>query len=251
MKNTRRHRVRRTATAALLSLGVALGLATPSAQAVEGGTTIESRWGSGMAQVWESTSGGPAYRCSGSVVGPIKVLTASHCFPQGADFSDYYVLVGHTEKGKGHRIRIGNVNRHQDLAVASLTADVRRYPEVQHVELQTRLEPVPGEYGLALGWGRTCLSCPGSVKLKQAKVRIIDYTRDLAGGPAYRVFSSPKNGALRNGDSGGPMYWNGKQIGVVSDDGGQNDPVHAGISLFDDAAERYLTDMHVPINRPW
>ncbi|WP_437101438.1 hypothetical protein [Streptomyces sp. enrichment culture] len=40
MKIARTARVRRVATAALLTLGAALGLAAPSAQAVEGGTTI-------------------------------------------------------------------------------------------------------------------------------------------------------------------------------------------------------------------
>ncbi|MEE1752889.1 trypsin-like serine protease [Streptomyces sp. SP18CS02] len=251
MKKTRKPRVRRTATAVLLSLGVALGMATPSAQAVEGGTTIESRWGTGMAQVWEMTAGGPAYRCSGSVVGPIKVLTAAHCFRPGVDYTDFYVLIGHTEKGKGHRIRIGNVNKHKDLAVASLTADVTRYPEAHHVALNTKIEPAHGQYAHVQGWGRTCLDCFGSTHLKQARVRVIDYGTDLVGGPAYRVFGSVKNGALREGDSGGPMMWNGRQVGVVSDDGGPSDPNHAQISLFDDSAERFLTDMHVPVNTAW
>ncbi|GGP96600.1 trypsin-like serine protease [Streptomyces roseolilacinus] len=251
MKNIREHRARRTAAAALLSLGVALGLATPPAQAVEGGTTIGSTWGTGMAQVWEMTPGGPAYRCSGSVVGPIKVLTAAHCFKPGVDYTDFYVLVGHTEKGKGHRIRVGNVNKHKDLAVASLTADVRRHSEVHHVALNTRIEPAHGEYAHVQGWGRTCLTCRGSLQLKQARVRVVDYGTDLAGGPAYRVFGSPKNGALREGDSGGPMLWNGRQVGVVSDDSGPNDAHHAHISLFDDSAERFLTDMHVPVNTAW
>ncbi|CAL9425489.1 hypothetical protein SUDANB178_01918 [Streptomyces sp. enrichment culture] len=40
VKIARTARVRRVATAALLTLGAALGLAAPSAQAVEGGTTI-------------------------------------------------------------------------------------------------------------------------------------------------------------------------------------------------------------------
>ncbi|MFF8997132.1 trypsin-like serine protease [Streptomyces achromogenes] len=251
MKISRIARVRRVGAAALLALGTALGLATPSAQAVEGGTTIASMWGTGMAQVWEATPDGPAYRCSGSVVGPIKVLTAAHCFRSGVPYDRYYVVVGHTYKGEGTRIRIGNVNTHRDLAVASLKADLSSLPNVHHITVNTNVEPAPGQYATVQGWGRTCRTCTGSQFLKEARVRIIDQGTDLAGGPAYQVYNSLKNGILREGDSGGPMIFQDRQYGVVSSDGGPNDPAHAYISMFDDSAERFLRDMHVPLNNPW
>ncbi|MFF5471854.1 trypsin-like serine protease [Streptomyces achromogenes] len=251
MKISRITRVRRVGAAALLALGTALGLATPSAQAVEGGTTIASMWGTGMAQVWEATPDGPAYRCSGSVVGPIKVLTAAHCFRSGVPYDRYYVVVGHTYKGEGTRIRIGNVNTHRDLAVASLKADLSTMPNVHHITVNTNVEPAPGQYVTVQGWGRTCRTCAGSQFLKEARVRIIDQGTDLAGGPAYQVYNSLKNGILREGDSGGPMMFQDRQYGVVSSDGGPNDPAHAYISMFDESAERFLRDMHVPLNNPW
>ncbi|WP_159773922.1 trypsin-like serine protease [Streptomyces sp. HM190] len=251
MKNVRTTRLARAATAALLTLGAAFGLAAPSAQAVEGGVIIAAGWGTGMAQVWEATPGGAAYRCSGSVVGPIKVLTAAHCFTPGVPYDNYYVVVGHTAKGEGTRIRIGNVNKHRDLAVASLKSDLSDDPNVRHINVTTTIEPALGQYGTVQGWGRTCLTCTGSPYLKEARVRIVDYGTDLVGGPAYRVYGSLKNGILREGDSGGAMMWQGTQVGVVSSDGGPNDRDHAYISMFDDAAERFLRDMHVPVNTGW
>ncbi|CAL9425545.1 hypothetical protein [Streptomyces sp. enrichment culture] len=111
-----------------------------------------------MAQVWEATPYGPAYRCSGSVVGPIKVLTAARCFRSGVPYG----------------IRIGHVNTHRDLAVASLEADPSSVPEVYHLTVNTYVEPAPGQYATVQGWGRTCLTCTGSQFLKEARVRIID-----------------------------------------------------------------------------
>jgi hypothetical protein len=241
---------------ALLAIAVALGLGTPFASAIEGGEVVPAGGTTGVAQVWfdgqhSSPGSSPGLICSGSVVGPNKILTAEHCFNR-TDYKpqDYFVLVGDKRLGKGTKVRVGNWDFHYDLAVLTLAGDVRTAPGLARVQVRdTQLMPAFGTYMRAYGFGRITQSGPPSPDLKRVQLRLADEDLDGRNGPAYRCRGI--DGKLWTKDSGGPLFKlddDRVQYGVTSVTKGSNS---FAFSRFDAAAMTWLGQMHVPVKTGW
>ncbi|HEX6967885.1 MAG TPA: DUF1986 domain-containing protein [Micromonosporaceae bacterium] len=147
------------------------------------------------------------FTCSGTIIAPEWVMTARHCVSGSMS------------------VRVGSVYRSSGGVTRSVTAAYARYDialmrlsspvSTSYVTLADSNPPV-GSTNYIYGWGMTCYSgCSASTVLKTANVQVTSNSAtDAYGGQAIR--SSRINGNAWRGDSGGPQFYNGRQVGVAS-----------------------------------
>jgi secreted trypsin-like serine protease len=164
-----------------------------------GGDTVSSApW---SAQIQQSGR----FVCSGTIIAPEWVLTAKHCL--GSNMS---VRIGNVRRGSGNVVTVTSTSSRNDLALMRLSTRV----DTTYSPLASSDPPV-GSNNNIFGWGMTCANgCQPASQLKTATVRVTGFTTDAAGGRAIR--STAVNGNAWKGDSGGPQYHNGLQVGVAS-----------------------------------
>lgn len=184
-------------------LGVTSGATAAPAgpQPIIGGGTVSSApW---AAAVFSNGS----FTCSGSVIASTWVLTARHCVSGTMSVrigSVYYASGGTTRTVSASYTRY-------DLALLRLSSAVT----TSTVSLASSNPPV-NSTNTIYGWGMTCYSgCGASSQLKTASVRVTSTNvTDAYGGQAIR--STEISGNAWRGDSGGPQFYNGQQVGVAS-----------------------------------
>jgi secreted trypsin-like serine protease len=198
--------MRKFISAAVLGAATAASvLAAPAAGAdvepmiIGGGTVSSAPWG---AQVYVNNQ----FNCSGSIIAAQWVLTAKHC--SGSAMS---VKVGNVNLGQGQ-------SRTVDRTVASPNSDILLLHlstgvQTSYVTLAGS-DPAVGSTNNIYGWGRTQGSNPPSPVLKTATVQVTGSSSDAYGGRA--IASRGVSGAAWHGDSGGPQFFNGVQVGVCS-----------------------------------
>jgi len=205
---------------ALVAIATALTgvLAAPAAVAaptpiIGGGTVSSAPW---AAAIFQSGS----FVCSGSIIAPRWVLTAAHCVGGTMSVrvgSVYYASGGVTRTVQSRQTRY-------DLALLYLSSAV----STTYVTLASSNPPV-GSTNTIYGWGRTCTSCAPSSQLKSATVTVSSLSaRDAFNGPAIR--STRGNGVAWQGDSGGPQFYNGQQVGVCSTGDGSSYQNYASVA---------------------
>ncbi|MFC8846681.1 MULTISPECIES: S1 family peptidase [unclassified Micromonospora] len=184
-------------------LGVTSGATAAPAgpQPIIGGGTVSSApW---AAAVFSNGS----FTCSGSVIASTWVLTARHCVSGTMSVrigSVYYASGGTTRTVSASYTRY-------DLALLRLSSAV----STSTVSLASSNPPISSTNTI-YGWGMTCYSgCGASSQLKTASVRVTSTSvTDAYGGQAIR--STEISGNAWRGDSGGPQFYNGQQVGVAS-----------------------------------
>ncbi|WP_434742384.1 S1 family peptidase [Micromonospora sp. SH-82] len=167
---------------------------------IGGGTVASAPWAAAV------LSNG-SFTCSGSVIAANWVLTARHCVS-----GTMSVRVGSVNRTSGGVTRTVSATYGQyDLALLRLSSPVTNTP----VTLSGSYPPV-GSTNTIFGWGMTCYSgCSASTVLKTATVQVTSTNvTDAYGGRAIR--STAVNGNAWRGDSGGPQFYNGAQVGVAS-----------------------------------
>ncbi|MET7864297.1 S1 family peptidase [Micromonospora taraxaci] len=185
------------------ALGAASGAsaAPPGPQPIIGGTTVSSApWAAAV------LSNG-SFTCSGSVIASQWVLTARHCIN-----GTMSVRIGSVNRTSGGVTRtISATYTRSDLALMRLSSAVT----TSTVTLANSNPPINSTNSI-YGWGMTCYSgCSASTQLKTATVRVTSNSvTDAYGGQAIR--STEISGNAWRGDSGGPQFYNGQQVGVAS-----------------------------------
>ncbi|SCE67483.1 Trypsin [Micromonospora viridifaciens] len=203
-------------TALVGVLGAASGaVAAPVSPYIIGGGTVSSApW---AAAVFSNGS----FTCSGSVIASSWVLTARHCISGSMS-----VRVGSVYYASGGTTRtVSATYTRYDLALMRLSSPV----STSTVSLASSNPPI-GSTNSIYGWGMTCYSgCSASSQLKTATVQVTSNgATDAYGGPAIR--SSRINGNAWKGDSGGPQFYNGVQVGVASTADGQSIQNYASVA---------------------
>ncbi|MDO3703956.1 trypsin-like serine protease [Micromonospora sp. C28SCA-DRY-2] len=197
------------ATTAATLLGASSGaVAAPAGPdpIIGGGTVSSAPW---AAAVFSNGS----FTCSGTIIAPQWVLTARHCL--GGSMS---VRVGSVYRSSGGVTRtVSATYSRYDLALMRLSSSV----STSYVTLASSNPPI-GSTNSIYGWGMTCYSgCSASSQLKTASVQVTSNSAtDAYGGQAIR--STRINGNAWRGDSGGPQFYNGRQVGVASTADGQS-----------------------------
>ncbi|MEU6203438.1 peptidase S1 [Micromonospora musae] len=173
---------------------------------IGGGTVSSAPWAAAV------LSNG-SFTCSGSVIASQWVLTARHCIS-----GTMSVRIGSVNRTSGGVTRtVSATYTRYDLALMRLSSAV----STSTVTLATSNPPI-GSTNSIYGWGMTCYSgCSASTVLKTANVQVTSNSAtDAYGGQAIR--SSRINGNAWRGDSGGPQFYNGRQVGVASTADGVN-----------------------------
>ncbi|MDG9672386.1 trypsin-like serine protease [Micromonospora sp. DH14] len=189
-------------TALVGALGVtSAASAAPVSPLIIGGSTVSSApWAAAV------LSNG-SFTCSGSVIAAQWVLTARHCIS-----GTMSVRIGSVNRTSGGVTRtVSATYTRYDLALMRLSSTV----STSTVSLASSNPPINSTNSI-YGWGMTCYSgCSASTQLKTASVRVTSNSvTDAYGGQAIR--STRINGNAWRGDSGGPQFYNGQQVGVAS-----------------------------------
>ncbi|MBQ0892089.1 DUF1986 domain-containing protein [Micromonospora sp. U56] len=190
-----------TALAGVLATASGATAAPAGPEPIIGGSTVSSApW---AAAVFSNGS----FTCSGSVISAQWVLTARHCISGSMS-----VRVGSVYRSSGGVTRtVSATYTRYDLALMRLSSPVT----TSAVTLASSNPPV-GSTNTIYGWGMTCYSgCSASSQLKTASVQVTsNNVTDAYGGQAIR--STEISGNAWRGDSGGPQFYNGRQVGVAS-----------------------------------
>ncbi|HEV2782041.1 MAG TPA: trypsin-like serine protease [Actinophytocola sp.] len=155
-------------------------------------------------------------RCSATIIAPRYILSARHCV--GSPASAHTFRIGSLDQFAGGTMATGvAVFRHStaDLAIVQLDRSV----SATYSPLGTTSNVAVGQTVQIYGWGATCTNQPEincqSRTLKFANVRVTSVNaRDAFGGIA--VQATRIDGIAAGGDSGGPMFGSGRQVGVAS-----------------------------------
>jgi secreted trypsin-like serine protease len=152
--------------------------------------------------------------CSATKIAPQWILTAEHCVASTS--ARYTFRAGSLDQTSGGEMVTGTqVIKHSsaDLALVKVTPSMSGpfSPLVASVQ--------NGQTVQLYGWGATCRNQPEincqSRYLKVANTRVTNTNgRDYRGGVAISVYRI--DGIAAGGDSGGPMFANGRQVGVAS-----------------------------------
>ncbi|SEQ69576.1 MULTISPECIES: S1 family peptidase [Lentzea] len=153
--------------------------------------------------------------CSATKIAPQWILTAEHCV---SGSGTYTFRAGSLDQTSGGQLVTANqIIKHPsaDLALARVSTTM----SAPFSPLGTTSDVATGNTVQLYGWGATCTNQPEincqSRYLKVANTRVTSVNgSDYRGGRAVAV--TRVDGIAAGGDSGGPMFSNGKQVGVAS-----------------------------------
>ncbi|HET9139423.1 S1 family peptidase [Actinophytocola sp.] len=153
--------------------------------------------------------------CTATIIAPTYILTAKHCFDVPAT---YTFRIGSLDQTSGGTLATAvEVTSHPvaDLAVARLDRSVA----ATYARLGRKSDVARRDTVQIYGWGATCTDRPEiecqSQFLKVADVRVQTLNgEDAFGGIA--IGARRIDGIAAGGDSGGPMFSDGKQVGIAS-----------------------------------
>ncbi|GAA3844020.1 trypsin-like serine protease [Saccharothrix violaceirubra] len=226
-------------TAAFLS-AIALTTIAPSASAAEGGVTpyiigggtaSNAPWAARLFANGQQT-------CTATIIAPTWILTAQHCVAGGGTMT---FRVGSLDQQSGGTMATAKrVIQHPsvDLALAELTTSV----QATYAPLGTTASTRNGQTVQIYGWGATSrcgseINCQ-SRYLKVADTRVTNTNgRDYRGGVAITVTRG--NGIAAGGDSGGPMFASGVQVGVASTSDRQSTSNYTSVGTYRSWIKQY------------
>jgi secreted trypsin-like serine protease len=224
--------------AALIAMGTALALATVTPQAVAqedpgGATPMIIGGGNASNAPWAArlfVNGNQ--NCTATIIAPTYILTAKHCVSNTT--ARYTFRIGSLDQTTGGTMATGStITRHgtADIAIVRLTTSVSG----TYSPLGSTSDVATQQTVQVYGWGATCTGQPEincqSRLLKVANVRVRTLNcSDYTGGAA--VCATRINGITAGGDSGGPMFASGRQVGVASTSDRANNTAYTNITRY-------------------
>ncbi|MEV7554357.1 trypsin-like serine protease [Amycolatopsis sp. NPDC089917] len=169
--------------------------------------------------------------CTATIIAPQYILTAKHCV---ASSGSYTFRIGSLDQQSGGTMATGStITRHAsaDLAIVRLTSSVN----ATYSPLGTTSSVAVGQNVQVYGWGATS-QCGSEINcqsryLKVATVRVNSVNcSDYNGGVA--VCANRVDGITAGGDSGGPMFSGGRQVGVASTSDRSNNTAYTNITRY-------------------
>lgn len=169
--------------------------------------------------------------CSATIIAPTWILTAKHCVSRAGT---YTFRIGSLDQTSGGTVATGTqIHRHSvaDIALVRLDRSVSATYSPLGVSSDVRVNQTVQLYG----WGATCTNQPEiqcqSRYLKYANTIVTSVgCRDYTGGVAVCVRRG--NGIAAGGDSGGPMFASGRQVGVASTSDRSNFSAYTNITQY-------------------
>jgi secreted trypsin-like serine protease len=151
-----------------------------------------------------------AFFCSGALIASRWVLTARHCIEDGGPTD---VRIGDVRISRGTRVTVDRIVKTSGADLALLR--LGRAVNTSYAPLASA-DPPKGATNWIYGWGTIEVgeNAPLSDVLKRGSQRVVGDGRDYFGGRSVR--SQKINGTAGYGDSGGPMWYGGKVVGVCS-----------------------------------
>ncbi|CAL9379702.1 trypsin-like serine protease [Saccharothrix sp. NPDC042600] len=214
--------------AALLSL-LALAPAGSAAPANDGGVSpyiIGGGYASNAPWAARLFSNG-RQTCTATIIAPTWILTARHCVSGGG----LSFRIGSLDQTTGGTMANGvqTYNHSADISLVRLDRSV----SATYARLAST-SPSAGTTVQVYGWGATSrcgseINCQ-SRYLKVANVVVSGACTDAYGGSA--ICARYGNGITAGGDSGGPMMYNGVQIGVASTSDRQTTTAYTNVTRY-------------------
>ena len=191
---------------------VAAPTADPGAgiQIIDGGLAQSGPWAARMFHNGQQ-------RCSATIIAPTYILSARHCV-SGLPVSGFSFRIGSLDQTTGGQTASAvaiTMHPSADLSIIRLDRSV----SATYSPLGTTSNVANGQTVQIYGWGATCTGQPEincqSQLLKVANVVVTSVScSDFTGGIA--VCARRGDGIAAGGDSGGPMFASGRQVGVAS-----------------------------------
>ena len=172
--------------------------------------------------------------CSATIVAADWILTARHC-TEGAAGKQISFHVGDLDQTKGTEVKATSVHDSPDADISLVQID--RKVDTEFAPLGSEGDVKPGDQAQVYGWGATCTDKPEAqcqsqlLKVANVKVTSIDCPDGAAG---VSVCATRGDGITAGGDSGGPMYANGKQVGVASTSDRKTTTAYINITKYRD-----------------
>ncbi|MEC3976950.1 S1 family peptidase [Amycolatopsis sp. H20-H5] len=170
--------------------------------------------------------------CTATIIAPQYILTAKHCV---SGSGTYTFRIGSLDQSSGGTTATGStITRYPgaaDLAIVRLTSSVN----ATYSPLGTSGNVAVGQTAQVYGWGATS-QCGSEINcqsryLKYANVRVNSVNcSDYTGGVA--VCANRIDGITAGGDSGGPMFASGRQVGVASTSDRSNNTAYTNITVY-------------------
>lgn len=210
MRSLHRLTLAAAATATLVGAGTGAATAAPMTDPVSphiiGGESGTSPY---IVQLVFSQGDGGTYGCTGEAISAEWVMTAQHCVDGTTQMNVYYSN-SVTDRGSAVTVDKFEQSPNGDFGLVHLS---KSKSVNEYAPLADSYSPNSGDTGEIWGYGLTA-GGQEPTHLNKAGVNVLGQSTDAYNGPAVHVEGD--SGASNHGDSGGPLFVDGKVVGVCS-----------------------------------
>ncbi len=202
--------MRKIAATLALATGLTVAATAPAQALIFGQNAQETPEAMSVVRLELYGDDGSVGNCTGTAVSGQWIVTAQHCI-EGFGAPGGKAYVGVTGPKAEYEINHWEAGPHGDIAMVHVTEDMGLdfYPEVANDV------PATGEKVRVYGWSSLGQGATGTLPtatLTMADCNVVDFCADGAMHLSHATLPT----TLQQGDSGGPMFYNGKLTGALS-----------------------------------